>query len=160
MILSFVWLNVCMNINHHRQITMWAETGRWEETVNFLVPTKVEREPKSARLLSVFIHITACGNIPDPNVSPAGLPVLFSLQHEITCHKEAEKSQGGEKDKCRRGERGGLDVWVSGLMWQAARLASTSHRDVKCWGWLRFIASLVFFPWWKTQNKIGPLITS
>lgn len=46
------------------------------------------------------------------------------------------------------------------LMWQAGRLASTSHRDVKCCGWLRRITFRVFFCWWEIQNTIRELVTS
>lgn len=98
-------------MNRRRLRTAWGETDEWQKDSGRLRKKKPTfegfREPKPARLLRVFIHKTARGNIPDPNVHPAGLPVMFPLQHEITCHKQAEKSEGGEEDKCSRGKRGG-----------------------------------------------------
>lgn len=42
-------------------------------------------------------------------MNPAGLPVVFSLQREITRHKEAEASQGGRGERISAAEAKGED---------------------------------------------------
>lgn len=105
----------------------------------------------------MFIHKTARGNIPDPNVNPSGLPVMFPLQHEITCHKEAEKSEGGEEDKCSRGERGGQAWCDKQADWYQPLTGMLSA--AADWGTSR--AVFVFCRWkiQSTHQRVGHILS-
>lgn len=59
-------------------------------------------ELKPARLLRVFIQITACGDISDPNVIPAGLQLCFP-----SCLKSLSVKRKSQK----RGERISVRWW-------------------------------------------------
>lgn len=98
-------------------------------------------EPKPATLLGVFVYQQPLAISRSLTWTQQASRLCFPYSMKPLAMKRLRKSEGrrGEGWVQRRGEG------RTGLMWRADRLASASHRDVKCCGWLRRIASFSFF---------------
>lgn len=141
----FVWY---LNMNHHRLIVV-CETGRWQKTVDFLEKhnSRGFLRAKTCQTSSCVYTHNSLWHYPGPQHELSRPSSYVYPTAWNTCHKEAEKSEGGEKDKCSRGKRRGQPQCDKQADWHQPHTGLLSAAAVS--GTLR---ALFVFCWWKIQD--------